>query len=683
MTRLWFACLLLAAPAWAAPTVTAVPVARDGDSVLYAFGERRVLVTRGTPRARGLAHGRLLRKRIAENVRAFLDEWAIRRKGRTRAELMAIWKKTAPHIPAHFHEELKGLAEGSGVPLKDLQLLHAIPSRYHCTGTAALPAVTKDGRLYHTRSLDYPLDIGRTVRPQTNALLLVSVPRDGIAHACVGWAGFLGCVTGMNIAGVSIGEMGSRSSDESFDGLPMIFMVREALRTAHNLEEAKAVWRKHPRTCGYNFILCDEKNACAVECNRSRLVFFAPGDKKENAAPHYAIPNVVRRCNHFIDRELAKTQRRLYDPRMGASAPSFGVYLSQGRALEAARGTIGLDTMISILRAYPPFVSCLHQAVMIPADRVLWVSQATDPAHDPLPGAQSQPFLRYDLRALVKGPPRGAELWLRGGGPLRRLRTVGDVTIDHLRLMSSGPPPTDVLHAEYFRPKTRPAGPMRGVVVLHILDGRFYTARMIAMTLARHGTAALFVQLPYYGYRRPAGGVDMRKVDLPDLAQAIRQGVGDVVKAAKWLRERPEVDKERVGIVGVSLGSFVAQVAAGIDKRFDRCVFVLGGGSMTEAIYSGSKDTIRIERRIAARGYTKEQVRKALMGFEPMDRTEGLKGVLMINCNQDEVVPPESTRRYWEAIGRPEIVWYDGGHYAAIRRLPEIVKRILDHFGRE
>jgi dienelactone hydrolase len=694
--------LLLAAPAVAGnDLVRPQPAGGNRKSALYRYGKQRVLVNRGSPRWRGLDHGKILRNEVRANVRAFLDEWAIGRMGRTRAELKAIWDRIAPHIPAHFHEELRGLADGSGVPLADLQLLHAIPSRYHCTGTAALPAVTRDRKVYHSRSLDYYLDIGDTVRPQTNSLLLIAVPDEGIPHAVVGWAGFIGAVTGINLEGVSIGEMGSRSSDESFDGFPMIFLVREALRTARNLQQVQDLWRKSPRTCGFNFIFCDTDETCAVECNRSTLRFFLPGDEREAVAPHSPIPGIVRRCNHFVDPELSKTQRTDYDPRLNIPF-SFSAYKRQGQFLQSQSGRIDATTMVEMLQAYPPFATAMHQAVMCPNDRVIWVSQARDPATDPLPSAQYQDFYRYELRTLVLNRPQPAR---RIGAPagvatgeraiqgyfahepepftwrLRKLRSLGKVTIHHLEFPSPGPsktPENGTVHAEYYLPPGD--GPFPCAVVLHILDGRFIVARMVASSLAQRGVAALMIQQPYYGYRR--GRVDPSKADLADLVDALRQGVRDIRRGAAWLRTRKEIDSRRIGIAGVSLGSFTAQLAAGADGRFNRCAFVLGGGSLVDTIYNGSKDTRSIAQLLERRGWTRDRAREAMAPVEPLSVAAGVprRGVLMINCKEDEVVPPASTRAYWKAIGEPEIVWYDGGHYALIRRVPELLKRLGDHF---
>ncbi len=685
-------------------------IAESGAGVLYKYAHQRVLVVRGKPREMGVAHGRLLAEEVKADVQAFLYDWAMGDRGRTREELQAIWDRLAPHIPKRYLEEIAGIAEGSGVPVEDIRLVHAIPSRYHCTGAAALPAVTADGKVYHTRSLDYSLDIGNGVRPQTNSILYVCVPEEGVPHAIVSWAGFVGCVTGMNLEGVSVGEMGSSSSDETFDGVPMIFLLREVLVRARDLAQAKGIWAKGPRTCGFNFVFSDPKDACAVESNATMVRFFGAGDERENVAPHCAIAGIVRRCNHFVDPELAATQREPYDPRESAGS-SWSAYDIQGRFLDERRGKIDAHTMIALLRTYPVSHSCLHQAVMCPNDRAIWVSEARDPREDPLPGAQNQPFLRYDLRAFVEGvalpaqhsgPDRPftgpAESGTIDGereiqGPfahrpekvayiLRPLRTLGEVSIHELTYPSPGPslcPENETVYAEYFRPPGE--GPFPSAIVLDILDGRAYVARMVAAGLSQAGVAALFVKLPYYGERRPKS-LDPDKLGLPDVVGAVTQGVRDIRRGAAWLRGRKEV--RSVGIVGVSLGAFMAELAAGADGGFDRCAFVVGGGSIADSIYAGSKDTRKIVKVLEARGYTEEKVREAIAPIEPLTTIGGVGrgGVLMINCRNDEVVPRASTERYWEAIGKPEIVWYDGGHYALKDHVFDVLAKITAHFAK-
>jgi predicted choloylglycine hydrolase len=286
-----------------------VEVAREGKAALWRVGEQRVLLLAGTPKEMGLQHGKLL----ASEVLLVLSEvlaWTARR-GCDRACLAKILDAHAPHTPDAYAQEMEGLAEGSGASLELIRLVHAMPERFHCSGAAVRGPATRDGKLYHTRSLDYSLDIGVTSRLQNHALLIVRRPTDGVASAVPAWAGFLGAVTGLNTEGIGIGEMGSGSSDEDYAGLPMIFMVRVALDRARTLEEAVQVFRKGPRTCGYNFIVSsgEEKDAVALEVTRSRFAVFPMGSPKEDVAPHFAMPDAVRRVNHFVDKDLAATQR--------------------------------------------------------------------------------------------------------------------------------------------------------------------------------------------------------------------------------------------------------------------------------------------------------------------------------------------------------------------------------------
>jgi predicted choloylglycine hydrolase len=411
------ALLLVLAPAAAAEDLRPASwvLAREGPAVLERVGGQRVLRVRGTPREMGLQHGRLVAREVAATVRAYLDEWAIAKAGETRASLRRIWEAHRPHVPARYHEELAGLAEGSGVALGELELFHAIPTRFHCSGAAASGAATADGRLYHTRSLDYALDIGASSVAQEHALLLVHQPPDAPATATLAWAGFVGCVSGMNDAGISVGEMGSRSDDETWDGLPMVFLVREALRE-RTLDGALRAFRGAPRTCGFNFIVADgrARAAAAVEMNRSRVAVFRAGDAAEDVAPHRALPDVVRRTNHFVDPALAATQRADYDPRRGAPG-SWDGYEKITAFLERERGRLDPAAMVRLLRTYPPGHPCLHQAVFAPSEDALWVSHAADPRRVKRAGAQNGDFYRYDLAALVRGAPAGRGLRIERG----------------------------------------------------------------------------------------------------------------------------------------------------------------------------------------------------------------------------------------------------------------------------
>jgi hypothetical protein len=322
-------------------------------------------------------------------------------------KLLAVYRRLEPHIPQAYLDEMRGLAEGAGAPLDEVHAMHATPEVFHCSGAAVFGKATSDGKLYHARSLDYSLNIGKKRKIQANSLIIVYKPDQGNAHVILSWSGFVGCVSGMNEKGISIGEMGCGSKDETFDGIPMPFMLRETLRRANTLDEALAYVRDVKRTCGYNFIFADGKipDAAAVEVNRSLFRALRWNDAEGNVAPHERIKCAIRRTNHFLSPALAATQRADYDPQKSDYRGSWLRYKRISDFLVAHLGGLNDLKMIELLRTYPRGSSCLHQAVFCPTDLVFWASMAEDPAQSPHPGAQNQPFYRYDLRAILdRGP---------------------------------------------------------------------------------------------------------------------------------------------------------------------------------------------------------------------------------------------------------------------------------------
>ncbi len=55
--------------------------------------------------------------------------------------------------------------------------------------------------------------------------------------------------------------------------------------------------------------------------------------------------------------------------------------------------------------------------------------------------------------------------------------------------------------------------------------------------------------------------------------------VTDVMQAISYLRERSEVDRDRIGAMGYSMGSFILSIAGAVDERLNACVLV-GGGNL-------------------------------------------------------------------------------------------------------
>ena len=241
-------------------------------------------------------------------------------------------------------------------------------------------------------------------------------------------------------------------------------------------------------------------------------------------------------------------------------------------------------------------------------------------------------------------------------------------------------PVNNTVHAEYFRPSG--GGRRPAVIVLHILGADFALSRYIAARLADRGVAALFVKLPYYGERRPeAGGKRFLSADIERSVLAMRQGVCDVRRAAAWLAARPEIDPDRLGVTGVSLGGIVSSVAAAVDPTINRVALLLAGGDLAHILWS-MPESAKYQEAWVASGRTFADLKAMTDPFDPRTYAPRLAGkrVLMIAGNVDEVIPPASTRALWEAAGRPPITWYDCGHYSAAGFLLPAIRQTVDFF---
>jgi dienelactone hydrolase len=224
----------------------------------------------------------------------------------------------------------------------------------------------------------------------------------------------------------------------------------------------------------------------------------------------------------------------------------------------------------------------------------------------------------------------------------------------------------NTVHCEYYRPLI--AGKRPAVIVLHILGGDFDLARLFARHLAYNGTSTLFLKMPYYGPRRqPEVRARMISEDPRETVAGMTQAVLDIRCAAAWLASQEEVDPNRLGIFGISLGGITSALAATVEPRLTNVCLMLAGGDVGQVAWS-SRELTPLRRRWEQAGGTKESFMEVLNQVDPVTYAANLRGrrVLMLNATRDEVIPKACTESLWRAIGEPKIVWLDGGHYSAV-----------------
>ncbi len=233
---------------------------------------------------------------------------------------------------------------------------------------------------------------------------------------------------------------------------------------------------------------------------------------------------------------------------------------------------------------------------------------------------------------------------------------------------------------EYYMPVGKTECP--ATVVLHFLaDPGFRVTRLVCDQLARNGTAALLVKMAYYGERRPENP-DIRLVsDLDLLVSGWIQSVQDIRCALSWLASRHEVDAERLGVTGISLGALVGSLVVSVDPRVKKAALVLGGGDLTTILWH-APETKQLRTLLRKKKLTVEATRRVLQPIEPLRFAAPLPEgtVFMINAKNDRTVPPACTRKLAEKYQAAELAWYDATHTglaAYLFPLLENIKRFL------
>jgi dienelactone hydrolase len=254
-------------------------------------------------------------------------------------------------------------------------------------------------------------------------------------------------------------------------------------------------------------------------------------------------------------------------------------------------------------------------------------------------------------------------------------------------------PQNNTVPAEYYVPSGwRPGDARRpAVIAVHILDGNMELVRLTCTMLATHGVPAILFKLPYYGERGGAEGPHAMEADPRMLVEAIGQALEDVRRTVDMLTSRPEVDAQRIGITGISLGGIVAATAAETEPRLSRAMLILAGGDLWAIIhYARETDGLsRMLEKLPAK--QRGEIQQAIAAVDPLTNAGKLKAraaagkILMVNAAEDEVVPRACTEKLAEQLGiRDRVRWLDGlGHYTALASLPKILQDMVEFFGQD
>ncbi|MCK8503357.1 prolyl oligopeptidase family serine peptidase [Myxococcus fulvus] len=202
-------------------------------------------------------------------------------------------------------------------------------------------------------------------------------------------------------------------------------------------------------------------------------------------------------------------------------------------------------------------------------------------------------------------------------------------------------------------------GPFAGLVFLHWGQGSKNEFLDEALSLARSGVVSLLVDAPHVRpepWRGSLRGAALYPTHLQTLLD-MRRGVDLLVS-------RPEVDANRLGFVGHSMGAMVGGALAGVETRVRAFVLMNGVGDYSKSILTLEREN---EKKLAD-AMSEQDFAVFARKMAALDGVVGVgaaspRALLFQYGRSDPWVTPEQVRAFIDAGTEPKLArFYEGAH---------------------
>jgi hypothetical protein len=207
-------------------------------------------------------------------------------------------------------------------------------------------------------------------------------------------------------------------------------------------------------------------------------------------------------------------------------------------------------------------------------------------------------------------------------------------------------PENDTVNARWFpaHPETQNGKPKQAMIVMPQWNADASSHNSLCTLFNRFGISCLRLSKPYHDIRRPA---ELERSDYAVSAnvgrttEACRQAVVDIRSCLDWLQSQ---GYQQFGVLGTSLGSCYAFIAAAFDPRLQVCAFNHASTWFGDVVWAG-QSTRHIRAAFEQSGLNQAQVRQIFSIVSPMSYMDRFaatpKRSLVIHANYDLTFPLE------------------------------------------
>jgi hypothetical protein len=197
--------------------------------------------------------------------------------------------------------------------------------------------------------------------------------------------------------------------------------------------------------------------------------------------------------------------------------------------------------------------------------------------------------------------------------------------------VGTGYPENDTVNARWYEAGSRVQGsgsregeerrPRQAMIVMPQWNADAFSHNALCEMFNRFGISCLRLSKPYHDVRRPA---ELERSDYAVSANvgrtiaACRQAVVDIRSCVDWLESQ---GYEQFGVLGTSLGSAYAFIAAAMDSRIRVCAFNHASTQFGDVVWTG-QSTRHVKAAFEHAGLTQDEVRAMFAGVSPMSFME-------------------------------------------------------------
>ena len=266
-----------------------------------------------------------------------------------------------------------------------------------CTSFAAWNQHSADSSMIIGRNLDFYLGD----KFSENKIVYFCKPKQGNKFAMITWAGFMGCVSGMNEKGITVTINAAKSDIPNAATTPISILAREILQYANNIDEAFAIAKKRKTFVCETLMIgsAPDHKTSLIEKSITKVILFNSDTDFILCANHYQSDSFKNDKNNLENIETSASIYRFHRLEELMNQSGKLDYKNVAAILRDQKGQQDKNIGIGNEKALNQLIS--HHAIIFQPEKLrFWVSA------NPY---QLGEFVCYDLKKIFDEAPNMTE----------------------------------------------------------------------------------------------------------------------------------------------------------------------------------------------------------------------------------------------------------------------------------